>query len=145
MVTRAGACLAASTETNQGNVGSELNAGSMDPDRACDMIMEVAANMDNPGILRALRKPQVPEPGRFDEVEQSRGQAEQRGRAGPIRAGSRQQPASTGQDTGGAGGVLSGQDRLAGQGVTSSDAPVVQVGVPLEGPHQASGHRGHSV
>ena len=48
MVTRAG--LAASTETRQSNVRLELNAGSMDPDRACGSIMQVAANMENPGI-----------------------------------------------------------------------------------------------
>ena len=61
------------------------------------MIMEVAANLDNPGILRVLRKTRVPEPGKVADVEQSRVQAEQGGRAGPSRAGSRQQPASTGQ------------------------------------------------
>ena len=49
----------------------------MDPDRACDMIMNVAASMDNPGILRALRKPQGPEPGKFADVEQSRVRTEQ--------------------------------------------------------------------
>ena len=134
--------MAASTVTRQSNVGSELNAGSMDPDRAFDMIMEVAANMDNSGILRVLRKPLVPEPGKVADVEQSRVQAEQGGRAGKGRAGSRQQPASTGQCSGGAGGVLSGQDRLASQGVTPSDTPVVQVGGPLEGPHQAGGAQG---
>ena len=33
VVTRTGAGLAAGIGTNQGNVGSKLNAGSMDPDR----------------------------------------------------------------------------------------------------------------
>ena len=89
------------------------------------MIMQVAANMDNPGIFRVFRKPLVPEPDA--DVGQSRVQAEQGGRAGPGRAGSRKQPAITGQGSGGAGGVLIGQVRLAIQGVTPSDTPVVQV------------------
>ena len=95
------------------------------------MIMQVAANMENPGILRVLRKPLVPEPGKVADG----------GRAGPGREGSRQ-PASTGQGSGGAGGVLSGQDRLADQGVTFSDTPVVQVGGPRGGPHQDEGAQG---
>ena len=132
MVTRTGTGLAPNTGINQGNVGSELNACSIDPDRACDMNMNVAAGMDNPGILRALRKPRGPEPGKLADVEHSRGQSGQGGRAGPSRAGSRQLPASTGQETGGAGVVLREQGRSASQGVSPSDAPVVQVGVPVE-------------
>ena len=80
MVTRAG--LAASTETRQSNVRSELHAGSMDPDRACDLIMQVAANMENPGILRVLRKPLVPELDKVADVGQSMVQAASQYRAG---------------------------------------------------------------
>ena len=130
--------MAASTETRQSNVRSELNAGSMDPDRACDLIMQVAANMENPEILGVLRKPLVPELGKVADVGQSRVQAEQGGRAGQQS----RHPASAGQGSGGAGGVLSGQDRLASQSLTLSDAHVVQVGRPLEGPQQAGGAQG---
>ena len=73
------------------------------------------------------------------DVEQSRGQTGQGGRAGPSSAESRQLPASTGQETGGAGCVLSGQGRSASQGVSLSDAPVVQDGVPVEVLCQAGG------
>ena len=116
----------------------------MDPAEACDLIMQVAANMENPGILSVLRKPPVPGPGKVADAGQSRGQAEQGGRAGPGSAGSRQL-ASTGQGSGGTGGVLSGQDRLAIQGATLSDTPVVQVGGPQGGPHQADGAQGHHI
>ena len=81
MVTR-GAGLAASTETGQSNAGSEFNAGSMSPDRACDLVMQAATGMENPGILGVLRKPLVPEPGKFADVGESRVQVEQGGRAG---------------------------------------------------------------
>ena len=112
--------------------------------------MQVAANMENPGILNVLHKPgSVSAPVRkVADAGQSRAQAEQGGRAGPGRAGSRQ-PASAGQGSGGAGGVLGGQDRLAIQGATLSDTPVVQVGGPQGGPHQADGglspHPGQTV
>ena len=65
----------------------------------------------------------------------------QGGRAGPGSAGSRQL-ATTGQGPGGAGGILIGQYRLAIQGATLSDTPVVQVGRPQGGPHQADGAQG---
>jgi hypothetical protein len=107
------------------------------------LIMQVAANMENPSILSVLHKPPVPEPGsgsapvrKVADAGQSRAQAEQGGRAGPGRAGSRQ-PAGAGQGSGGAGGVLGGPDRVALQGATLSDTPVVQVGGPQGGPHQA--------
>ena len=68
VVTRTGTGRAPNTGINQGNGGSELNAGSIDPDRACDMIMNVAAGMDNPGMLRVLRKLRGPEPEKFADV-----------------------------------------------------------------------------
>ena len=137
-LTRAG--LEVSTVSRQSNVRSWHNAGSMDPAEACDLIMQVAANMENPGILSVLRKP-VPGPGKLADAGQSRVQAEQGGRAGPGSAGSRQL-ASTGQGSGGTGGVLSGQGRLASQGSTLSDTPVVQASGPQGGPHQAGKAQG---
>ena len=132
MVTRTGTGRAPDTGSNRGNAGSEFNAGPMSPDRACELVMNAEANMDNPGLLRVLRKPRGSEPGKFPEVEQSRGHTGPGGRAGLRNAESRQQPASPRQEAGGAGSVHWDQGRSASHGVDHHEAPVVQVGVPVD-------------
>ena len=104
----------------------------MSPDRACELVMNAAANMDNPGLLRVLCKLRRSEPGKFPEVEQSGGHTGPGGREGPRNAESRQRPASPRQGIGGAGSVHWDQGRSDSHGVVHHEAPVVQVGQPVD-------------
>ena len=140
MVTRAG--LKSSTEPRQNSTVSEQNAGSSsqaDHDHTCELIMQVAANMENPGILSVLRKPPRPKSGSLSapghkvaDSGQSKAQPEHR------------QPASAGQGSGGSGGVLGGQNRLDIRKSTLSDKTVAQVDGPQgePSPHQVDGAQG---
>ena len=141
MVTRAG--LKSSTVPRQNSTVPEQNAGTgsqADYDQTCDLIMQVAANMDTPGnILSVLRKPSRPKSGSLSapghkvaDSGQSKAQPEHR------------QPASAGQGSGGSGGVLGGQDRLDIRKSTLSDKTVAQVDGPQgePSPHQVDGAQG---
>ena len=99
--------------------------------------MQAAASFDTPGnILSVLRKKPsrlksggLSAPGsNVADSGQSQAQAESR------------QPASSGQGSGGAGGVLEGQERLDLRNSSQSDKTVVQDGPQREpSPHQIDG------
>ena len=138
MVTRAG--LASSTESRQSNVGSEQNAGSRSPAEACDLIMQVAVNMETPVILSVLCKPPVPKYGsvsapghKVADAGQSQAQAEQSPGGWPMQVKALVDLRGSWEVT---------QDRLDIRESTLSDTPVVQVDGPQGGPHQADGAQG---
>ena len=112
--------------------GNNAGSGSQAEADACKLVMHVAANMDNPGIMGILRKSPRPESG--DVSAPGQGAAElgrSRGQAVPGHS------ASAGQGSGGAGSAgsidspghrtLGGQDRLELRQSTVSGNTLAQV------------------
>ena len=112
--------------------GNNAGSGSQAEADACKLVMHVAANMDNPGIMGILRQSPRPESGNVSAPGQRAAESGQsRGQAGPG------QSASAGQGSGGSGGAervdspghrpLGVQDRLEIRQSTLSGNTLAQV------------------
>ena len=145
MVTRsAGSGLKSRTEPRLNSMVPGQNEGSgsqADYDQICELIMQAAASIDTPGnILSVLHKKpsrlksgglSAPGPNVADSG-QSKAQAEHR------------QPASSGQGSGGSGGVLEGQARAVRSGQGAQVLRVADAERPGQGRAEFIGRAGHT-